>query len=210
MNISHRITYTNNVSCTKNSTEIEVLYMGSFEIGNNTKKQRRRAMIVIALFSFVIAVPWHQAYDWLGQPQWLGLLLPRNESVWEHLKLAFYPVVLCMYWPCTMYQQGQDKSQRLVNGGIASALPIVVVVFGFYGIHDGLGIEQKVWSTILDIGLLFVGNLIGCIHSFWPRKQKESPILLWIVMIYYIVVLFLFVVTMYKTPNIPLFTISNA
>jgi hypothetical protein len=36
----------------------------------------------------------HYFYPWFGEPRWLGAFVPVNESVWEHLKLGFWGLVL--------------------------------------------------------------------------------------------------------------------
>lgn len=50
------------------------------------------------LVSFVIAsalgVLFHFMYEWTGENAIAGLFFPINESIWEHLKLIFFPVFL--------------------------------------------------------------------------------------------------------------------
>lgn len=34
---------------------------------------------------------WHFVYEWSGENPIIGAIAPVNESVWEHLKLLFFP-----------------------------------------------------------------------------------------------------------------------
>ncbi len=44
---------------------------------------------------FLISIPLHFLFEFIGRtPLWAGYFLPINESVWEHLKLLFYPGIL--------------------------------------------------------------------------------------------------------------------
>lgn len=36
----------------------------------------------------------HFLYDWTGSNAIAGLFVPVNESVWEHMKLLFFPMLL--------------------------------------------------------------------------------------------------------------------
>lgn len=46
-----------------------------------------------ALITFVGFV-WHYLFAWSGENRWLGALVPVNESVWEHLKLGYWGLLL--------------------------------------------------------------------------------------------------------------------
>lgn len=44
----------------------------------------------------ILSVPFHFLYEWLGENTVVGLFFPINESIWEHLKLVFWP--LLVWW----------------------------------------------------------------------------------------------------------------
>lgn len=54
------------------------------------------ALILMGLGSL-----FHFLYDWSSQSQLVGIFSPINESIWEHLKIAFWPILLFAfieYW----------------------------------------------------------------------------------------------------------------
>ena len=40
----------------------------------------------------------HFTYRWSGRNPLIGLIAPVNESVWEHMKLLFFPMLLFGLW----------------------------------------------------------------------------------------------------------------
>ena len=48
------------------------------------------------LWTLVIGTSSHFFYQWSGENFFVGLVSPVNETVWEHLKLLFFPALLYM------------------------------------------------------------------------------------------------------------------
>ena len=50
--------------------------------------------LLVYLIVVVLGTLWHFAYDWLGESKYIAFLFLTNESLFEHLKLFFYPVMI--------------------------------------------------------------------------------------------------------------------
>lgn len=50
------------------------------------------------LFVLVLGTLMHFMYSWSGKNPFVGLIAPVNESVWEHMKLLFFPMLLTGLW----------------------------------------------------------------------------------------------------------------
>lgn len=50
------------------------------------------------LFVIVLGTLMHFMYNWSGKHPFAGLIAPVNESVWEHMKLLFFPMLLTGLW----------------------------------------------------------------------------------------------------------------
>ena len=50
------------------------------------------------LFVSVLGTLLHFTYRWSGRNPLIGLIAPVNESVWEHMKLLFFPMLLFGLW----------------------------------------------------------------------------------------------------------------
>ena len=57
-------------------------------------KTLRRYTVIGILFVMLTGTLAHFLYDWSGRHAVVGLFSPVNESVWEHMKLLFFPMLL--------------------------------------------------------------------------------------------------------------------
>lgn len=61
------------------------------------KGRKRDALIVCgvgAIFSLAVGALSHFFYEWSGGSTAAGIFFPVNESVWEHMKLVFFPFLV--------------------------------------------------------------------------------------------------------------------
>lgn len=57
-------------------------------------KQLKIYSIIGVLFVLITGSLAHFLYDWSGSNPAVGLFTPVNESIWEHMKLLFFPMLL--------------------------------------------------------------------------------------------------------------------
>lgn len=50
--------------------------------------------IFSAVFAIILGTILHFTYEWSGNNNLVGIFSSVNESTWEHLKLAFYPMLI--------------------------------------------------------------------------------------------------------------------
>ena len=127
----------------------------------------KKWQIFASIFCLILGTILHFTYEWFNYNVIVGLFSTINESVWEHLKLLFYPMFfisiigyfkigrkLCNYWYAQMY-------------GIVFALIFVVVFFYTY-----TGIIGRSFF-LLDIASFIIGILLGEYIVYKMLKQKE-------------------------------------
>ncbi|MCX8131561.1 MAG: DUF6512 family protein [Clostridia bacterium] len=113
----------------------------------------------------------HFVYEWSGNLTAVGIFSPVNESVWEHLKLTFWPMLI--WWISGYYllnKRGKISAAQWFSSCTAAELvcPMVIVSF-FYSYTGALGIE----SLILDIFSLFLGIIAAQSFSLHLYKNAE-------------------------------------
>lgn len=98
---------TNKFKNIKNSENVKK-YKNINEIGDIKKKKNNKDInefesikefykkyVVIGFFVVgILGTLFHFVYDWSGQMWFVGLLVPVNESTWEHMKLLFVPMLI--------------------------------------------------------------------------------------------------------------------
>ncbi len=56
----------------------------------------RKKWILLYLFVAIVGTLWHFVYNFTGKNRFVGYFFPINESTWEHMKLVYFPMLLCM------------------------------------------------------------------------------------------------------------------
>ena len=114
-------------------------------------------MILGTVFVLITGTISHFIYDWSGQNYILGLIFPTNESTWEHMKLVFFPMLLCAFflnrrlmadYPCI--------TSALLAGILLGTFLIPVLFYSYSGILGNhflwLDIAVFALSVILAFG----------------------------------------------------------
>ena len=95
------------------------------------------------LFTAVAGTLLHFLYDWSGESRIAGLFSAVNESIWEHMKLIYFPMLLF-----ALIQRRFVKDKRywgIKLAGMMTALTLIPVVY--YTYTGALGISAD-WFNI--------------------------------------------------------------
>lgn len=103
---------------------------------------------IAAVLTALAGCALHFLYELLPNPL-TALISPINESVWEHLKLLYFPTLAA----AAILARRSPRSNRIWGGFFAAILTMPVVLTGiFYLLKAGFCTE----STMIDIALYFV------------------------------------------------------
>lgn len=97
------------------------------------------------VFTCVAGTLLHFAYDWSNQSTFAALFAPVNESVWEHMKLLFFP-----YFAYAVYERVRlDKDKFNVffakYAGIVSG---IAVTLGIFYLSQAIAGQNIPWVNI--------------------------------------------------------------
>jgi len=156
--------------------------------------------ILGAIFVITIGAVFHFVFEWSNQWFPLGAIAPVNESVWEHLKLVFWPLV---FFSIIEYFSLRSEVNNFVLSKItAIAIAEITILVTFYAYTSILGIE----ILLVDILSFIIGVILGYLVSYRLLKLKATPNWTSIVSFLSIIILgIIFVVFTYLPPGIPLF-----
>jgi hypothetical protein len=128
------------------------------------------------LVTFGIGAALHFVFGWTGNWPPAALFGAVNESTWEHLKMAFWPMIL---WALVEGAIIKKKHVEIRNFAIAKAIGVyitpVTIIALFYA-YLGLGFTSSLASglTFFAIGV-FTGYLASAMimsASKWPNAMK--------------------------------------
>ncbi len=160
-----------------------------------------KIQLIVTIACIILGTILHFIYEWSGNNIVIASFSAVNESVWEHLKLAFFPMLIASIFE---YFILKDISNNFIEAkaiGIFSAISFIVITFFTYtGI---LGVN----FLIIDILIFVVSIILGEWISYKLMKQKNESTKLSIILGSAIITVLLicFVVFTYNPPEVNLF-----
>jgi len=138
-------------------------------------ERRKKVNILFYASSFVIfglSALSHFLYKWSGYNGFVGIFAPTNESVFQHLKMFFYPTVL--YYFIVFFVFGKKYDMNANKWYIAPLITVLltssIVVSMYYTTRFGFNVE----SMFIDIVSLFLGLFISSIICKSIYKNKRT------------------------------------
>lgn len=122
-------------------------------------KQLKSTMIVGALFVLITGSLSHFLYDWTGHNIFIGLFSPVNESIWEHMKLLFFPMLLYSLIIMFKFRKKYPCLTSSLCFGIITGTMLIPVLYYAYTAVLGKNI------FLLDIGTFILSVLTAFLLS---------------------------------------------
>lgn len=164
-------------------------------------KKLKIVQIVVIILAIVFGTLLHFTYEWSGENRIVGLFSATNESVWEHLKLVFYPMLILAIVEYFVVKKEANNYIEAKSLGIFLAIAFIIVFYYTY-----TGIIGKTFF-IIDILTFIISIILGewVSYKLMIRKSESttlSKILSLAIIFYFLISFILFT---YNPPNINLF-----
>lgn len=130
----------------------------------------KRYTIIGIIFVLITGTISHFVYEWSGNNVLVGFCFPINESVWEHMKLVFFPMLLYSFYMISKLDSDYPSiASTAMFGVLLGTLLIPIIFYTYSGI---LGYT----TGFFDIGTFVVSVLL----SFWfiyklAASRKLAP-----------------------------------
>lgn len=159
-----------------------------------------RVELIVILFSLILGTLLHFTYEW-SENLFIGSFSAVNESVWEHLKLVFYPMLIAAI---VEYFFVKDVSNNYVEAktvGIFTAICFIIVSFFTYSGIIGTSI------IVIDILIFIISIILGEYVAYrLMKRENESTVTTECLSIIILVFLLLcFIIFTYLPPEVNLF-----
>lgn len=142
----------------------------------------------------------HFLYDWTGQDPVVGAFSAVNESIWEHMKLLFFPMLVFSFIEYALIGNAYPNFWCVKLIGALWGLTVIPVIY--YTYTGSLGVSAD-W---FNIAIFFIAAAAvywletKLLQRGWPRCAYPAAalgvLLLWGAV---------FVMLTYFPPNLPLF-----
>lgn len=155
--------------------------------------------VLAFLLASLLGVLFHFMYEWTGKQRIAGFFFPVNESVWEHLKLLFFPVMLTAVGEYLF--MGKKEPGFFCIQLKSTLLGMAVTVVLFYTYQGILG-KNVDW---VNIAIYFIAMFAAYRYQYKQLaagREKSCPRLC---LLFGILFLFLFMVFSVYPPKLGLF-----
>lgn len=156
-----------------------------------------RVEILNTIFILILGILLHFSFEWSNNNLFIGTFSSINESIWEHLKLLFFPMLISTIIG-HFYLKIHSNYLCIKTKGILLALTFTVVFFYTYTGIIGTNF------TFVDIGIFFASVILSQYYTCKKIKTNTfcnnfiSGIILFILSL-------CFVIFTFSPPNIGLF-----
>lgn len=144
----------------------------------------------------------HFMYDWSGQNPVVGMVTPVNESVWEHMKLLFFPMLVYSGLMVIRFKSQCTHIASKLCLGILTGTVLIPVLFYAYTFLLGRNI------LFIDIVIFVISVIAACGISYQrilTCKPEPYRVLLYV---FTGILAICFIVFTYHPPVLQLFKTS--
>ncbi|MBD3253951.1 MAG: hypothetical protein GF383_02610 [Candidatus Lokiarchaeota archaeon] len=156
------------------------------------------------LFIMIVGSLLHFLYEWTGSFYPIGAISAVNESVWEHLKMGFWPVIF--FAPLEYRMIKEDVQNFIVAKTLASYIIPLTIIAIFYSYTAILGRNFLLFDGLSFIIAIIIGQIVSFKILTINELNRTFPIITFVL----ICLLGLsFVFFTYFTPELPIFRDSQ-
>ena len=158
----------------------------------------KRFCIIGAILTIIFGTILHFAYEWSGNNFFVGLFTPVNESVWEHMKLLFFPMLAYALIGGKRVEEQYPCIYNAMFAGILAGLALIPTLFYTYTGVLGFNVD---WLNIVIFIVSVLAAYVVVYKVAEKCKWKDSKLLRYIM---YALILAFMVFTVYP-PELGLF-----
>lgn len=160
-----------------------------------------KIQVIITVISIILGTILHFTYNLSGENNFIGTFSAVNESVWEHLKLAFFPMLILGIIEYFFVKNISNNYIEAKTIGIFLAISFIIVAFFTYtGI---LGVDILILDILIFITSIILGETIS--YKLMKRENESNNKTKVLASIILIFLLFSFIICTFNPPKVNLF-----
>lgn len=156
-------------------------------------------IIIGIVFVSVLGTFLHFAYALSGNNLFVGLFTPINESIWEHTKLIYFPMLIySIYLNIKLKDTYPCISSATILGALFGVLLIIVLFYTYSGI---LGHH----ISLIDISIFYISVIASFYITYKFAQSCKANHFNMLLQILNILMICAFIIFTLHAPKLPLF-----
>ena len=152
------------------------------------------------VFTVLMGTLLHFVYDWTGKSVFAGLFSAVNESIWEHMKLLYFPMLIFAFIESRYLKNDYENFWCAKVFGFILGLAMIPVLY--YTYTGALGVFAD-WFNIM---IFFIAAAV----SFYTETKiikngRECPLSPTASILIILLIGIIFIIFTFLPPHIPLF-----
>ena len=174
--------------------------MRVFEMSNVNNKSVLLYESIGIVFIIFLGAALHFTFEWSGSQPAVGIFSAVNESVWEHLKLAFWPALLYLLLESRPLSKSCNNFLAGKTLGAVLMIAIIPMIFYSYTAVTGTSI------FVIDISSFAISVVVGQLVSYKLLTYRKLPkVLDTIALLTLTILAACFAVFTFYAPQMPIF-----
>lgn len=163
------------------------------------KRKYKNYAVTGFIFVSILGTLTHFFYEWSGSNQVIGLFSPVNESIWEHIKLLWFPTLLFSLLCHFKMRDGYPLLFSAITVGNIIGSILIPVIYYTYTFFTGRDIAA------VDIASFYVSNAVSFAVAYRICRTRWGKKLFIPAILFAIAISFLFLQFTFYPPDIALF-----
>lgn len=145
----------------------------------------KKVFLLSPFILFILAALLHFTYDFTNQLFVIGFISPINESIFEHTKLIFIPLLLFYSLYYVKNKNSLDQDKYWFSSLISLILGIILVPMIYYSYTESFAVSLLVVDILITYVVLFLSNLFFYnYYNFYNFTIKKEISTLFIILIF--------------------------
>lgn len=152
------------------------------------------------IFVSVLGTFLHFAYDLSGSNFLVGLFTPINESIWEHTKLIFFPMLLHALF---FNKLKNNKFSNIIYAStiLGALIGVLFIITAFYTYSGIIGYHL----AVLDISIFYISVIIAFYVTYKTALSPKINQWTTVLTLLGILMICIYIILTLYPPSVPLF-----
>ena len=152
------------------------------------------------VFTGVLGTLLHFVFDWTDSSAIAAVFSAVNESIWEHIKLLIYPMLLFAFWEYKVWGREEDCFWQIKLRGLLAG---IVLIPALYYTYTGVLGTSADWFNITIF--FVVAAVVYYMETKLLQKENRCYISDWLAVALLILLPAAFTLLTFYPPHVPLF-----